>query len=117
MVATCAANVAPARLLLTLMVALTRHLIVVHKVPLLPPPCARFRLRSARDRLALPLLTGHQCAVTDWHNGQQYGLPFFTTKAQTRPIACATAHAASTRRETLPEGRNGRAKTIMEGGQ
>ena len=50
-------NVAPARLLLALTIALTRQLIVAHEVRLPPPPRARFRSRSSRDRLALPLLT------------------------------------------------------------
>ena len=57
LVAAYSENVAPARLLLALTIALTRQLIVAHEVRLPPPPRARSRSRSSRDRLALPLLT------------------------------------------------------------
>jgi len=47
------AKVATALLFVTLVVALSRHLIVARKVRLAPPPRARFRSRCLRDRLAL----------------------------------------------------------------
>ena len=59
------ANVATARFYFALMLVLARHLIVAYEMclPLLPHAC--FRSRSARDRLALLLLTRAPAACAD----------------------------------------------------
>ena len=49
---------APARLIFARVLTLARHSIMAYKARLLPPPHARFRLRSAQYRLALLLLAG-----------------------------------------------------------